>query len=109
VRCDGWWCHGGRDEAGRGRGRPRRADQLKDFALDPAQDLVALLEHRPSAGLIVSSTSLLGASAGADIRMQRPFVRNTVPYGTHCGPLRWLPPNSSPVLIYCKRIIDSIA
>ncbi|KAI0251641.1 hypothetical protein BJV78DRAFT_415852 [Lactifluus subvellereus] len=38
--------------------------RIKDFALDPAQDLVVLLEHRPAS----SSASAL-AIAGADIRV----------------------------------------
>jgi hypothetical protein len=41
--------------------------RIKDFALDPAQDLVVLLEHRPAAGPFASTSS--SAAAGADIRV----------------------------------------
>lgn len=40
--------------------------RIKDFALDPAQDLIVLLEHRPAAG---PSANTSAATAGADIRV----------------------------------------
>lgn len=40
--------------------------RVKDFALDPAQDLIVLLEHRPAAG---PSANTSAATAGADIRV----------------------------------------
>ncbi|KAI9450176.1 hypothetical protein F5148DRAFT_610129 [Russula earlei] len=41
--------------------------RIKDFALDPAQDLIVLLEHRPAVGPIVSTSS--SSAAAADIRV----------------------------------------
>jgi hypothetical protein len=41
--------------------------RIKDFALDPAQDLVVLLEHRPAYGPFTSMSST--ASALADVRV----------------------------------------
>ena len=38
--------------------------RIKDFALDPAHDLIVLLEHRPAAGPSANSSA---ATAGADI------------------------------------------
>ena len=44
--------------------------RIKDFALDPAQDLTVFLEHRPPTGPdATSSTSSPDAAAGADIRV----------------------------------------
>ena len=43
--------------------------RIRDFALDPAQDLIVLFEHRPPTGPIASSTSSPDAAAGADIRV----------------------------------------
>ena len=40
--------------------------RIKDFALDPSQDLIVLLEHRPAAGPSVNTSA---ATAGADIRV----------------------------------------
>ncbi|KAH9172424.1 hypothetical protein EDB89DRAFT_1965167 [Lactarius sanguifluus] len=40
--------------------------RIKDFALDPAQDLIVLLEHRPAVG---PSANTSAATAGADIRV----------------------------------------
>ncbi|KAN0133523.1 hypothetical protein V8E53_008691 [Lactarius tabidus] len=40
--------------------------RIKDFALDPAQDLIVLLEHRPAAGPTANTSA---ATAGADIRV----------------------------------------
>ncbi|KAI9453366.1 hypothetical protein F5148DRAFT_1151976 [Russula earlei] len=40
--------------------------RIKDFALDPAQDLIVLLEHRPAVGPIASTSS---SAAAADIRV----------------------------------------
>ena len=43
--------------------------RIKDFALDTAQDLIALLEHGPPVDPIASSTRSPDAAAGADIRV----------------------------------------
>ena len=44
--------------------------RIKDFALDPAQDLIVLVEHHPPVvGSIPSSTGAPDAAAGADIRV----------------------------------------
>jgi hypothetical protein len=43
--------------------------RIKDFALDPSQDLIVLLEHQPAVSPIVSSTSSPGAAGGGDIRV----------------------------------------
>ena len=40
--------------------------RIKDFALDPAQDLIVLLEHRPATG---PSANTSAATAGTDIRV----------------------------------------
>ena len=40
--------------------------RIKDFALDPAQDLIVLLEHRPATG---PSANTSAATTGADIRV----------------------------------------
>jgi hypothetical protein len=40
---------------------------IKDFVLDPAQDLIVLLEHHPAVGTITSSTGSPDAAARADI------------------------------------------
>ncbi|KAF8261985.1 hypothetical protein EI94DRAFT_1809525 [Lactarius quietus] len=40
--------------------------RIKDFALDPAQDLIVLLEHRPAAGPTANTSA---NTAGADIRV----------------------------------------
>jgi hypothetical protein len=73
--------------------------RIKDFALDPAQDLIVLLEHRPPTGPIATSSSSssypdgVGVGAGADIRvhLRRLSAGAVAPH----------PAASSPVL--CRR------
>jgi hypothetical protein len=43
--------------------------RIKDFALDPSQNLIVLLEHRPAVGPIASSTNSSDVAAGADVRV----------------------------------------
>ena len=53
--------------------------RIKDFALDPAQDLTLFLEHRPPTGPnATSSTSSPDAAAGADIRVHLRLSAGTV-------------------------------
>ncbi|KAH9981649.1 hypothetical protein BJV74DRAFT_887389 [Russula compacta] len=42
--------------------------RIKDFALDPAQDLIVLLEHRPAVGPIASTSPTVGADIRVHLR-----------------------------------------
>ena len=72
--------------------------RIKDFALDPAQDLIVLLEHRPPVISIASSTGSPDAAAGADIRvhLRRLSAGAVVPH----------PAASNPVL--CRRAVSTV-
>ena len=72
--------------------------RIKDFALDPAQDLIVLLEHRPAVGPIASSTSSPDAAAGADIRVH---LRKLSAGATAAHPAA-----SNPVL--CRRALGPV-
>jgi len=86
--------------------------RIKDFALDPAQDLIVLLEHRPPAGPLATSSSsysypdpddpdtgaAAGAGAAADIRvhLRRLSAGAVAPH----------PAASNPVL--CRRAASAV-
>jgi hypothetical protein len=72
--------------------------RIKDFALDPSQDLIVLLEHRPAVGPIASSTSSTDAVAGADIRVH---LRKLSAGATAAHPAA-----SNPVL--CRRALGPV-
>ena len=79
--------------------------RIKDFALDPAQDLIVLLEHRPPAGPIDTSSSSTSSSpdadaeaAGADIRVHLRRLS--------AGALAAHPAASHPVL--CRRAASAV-
>ena len=77
--------------------------RIKDFALDPAQDLIILLEHRPPAGPISTSSSSMSSSldaeaAGADIRMHLRRLST--------GALAAHPAASHPV--FCQRAVSAV-
>ena len=76
--------------------------RIKDFALDPAQDLIVLLEHRPPTGPIATSSTTSSAypdmGTGADIRvhLRRLSAGAVAPH----------PAASNPVL--CRRATSAV-
>jgi hypothetical protein len=70
--------------------------RIKDFALDPAQDLIVLLEHRPAVGPLASSTG--SPDAAADIRVHLRKLS--------AGAVAAHPAASSPVL--CRRALGPV-
>ena len=74
--------------------------RIKDFALDPAQDLIVLLEHRPPVGPIATSNTSLSpdVAAGADIRVHLRRLS--------AGALAPHPAATNPVL--CRRAASAV-
>ena len=72
--------------------------RIKDFALDPAQDLIVLLEHCAPAGPIAGSTRSPDAATGADIRvhLRRLSAGAVAPH----------PAASNPIL--CRRALSAV-
>ena len=71
--------------------------RIKDFAIDPTQDLIVLLEHRSPTRPIPSSASSPDAAAGADIRvhLRRLSAGAVAPHPSASNPvLCWRAPSA---------------